>query len=157
MTSRRHVDDGRCSPPRIDTRSDAKSQPTAASQWHVGNAVRDGGGRRGWFIGPFLDQTAGVRATSEVEIKWAEPHAHDRRPQVVVNERRTTVVILINGRCRIELSTGSLVLSTPGDYAMRGPGIDHSWEALKDSTLITMRWWPTAPAPDPTPNRTESS
>ena len=27
-----------------------------------------------------------------------------------------------------------------GDYAVWGPGIDHSWEALADSVVITVRW-----------------
>jgi hypothetical protein len=61
----------------------------------------------------------------------------------VTGETRTTVMILVAGKCHIELSTGgSFVLADPGDYAMWGPGIDHTWDIVDDSTIITVRWWP---------------
>jgi hypothetical protein len=155
MTPTRREYDALSSTPDIETDSDPSPRPAGPTRWHVGNAVRESAHRRGWFVGPFLDPDAGIRATSELEIKWAQPLANDRRSEVMVNEQRTTVVILVKGRCQIELSAGSFVLSAPGDYAAWGPGIDHSWEALQDSTLITVRWWPSTPAPDPAPSCTE--
>lgn len=115
-------------------------------QWHVGNAVRDGANSRGWFVGPFLTRDAGIRASGDLEIKWAKHRAHDRRAHVVTGETRTTVLILVEGKCRVELSTGSFVLSEPGDYATWGPAIDHTWEIIDDSTIITVRWWSSSPA-----------
>jgi hypothetical protein len=95
----------------------------------VGNAIRNGANTRDWFVGPFLSPDTGIRASSDLEIKWVTNQSNDRRAQLVTDETRTTVLILIKGRCRIELSAGSFVLSEPGDYAMWGPGIDHTWES----------------------------
>jgi hypothetical protein len=107
---------------------------------HIGNAARDGAEQRHWFVGHFLGAEHGIRASDEVEIKWALHPAGERRPQAVTGETRTTALILVSGRYRIALSTGSHVLSEPGDYAMWGPGVDHTWEAIEDSTVITVRW-----------------
>jgi quercetin dioxygenase-like cupin family protein len=35
---------------------------------------------------------------------------------------------------------GDHALEKEGDYAVWGPGIDHSWKAEEDSILITVRW-----------------
>jgi hypothetical protein len=122
--------------------AEPSQQRCESMQWHIGNAARDGADKRGWFIGPFLNPDAGVRASPELEIKWSHHYAHERRSQRVTHETRTTVLILINGKCRIELSTGSFILSSPAEYAMWGPGIDHAWEVLEDSTMLTVRWRP---------------
>jgi hypothetical protein len=113
----------------------------------VGNAQQDGVSTRGWFVGPFLGQAAGIRA-NDVEIKWVSHRAGDRRAQPATAETRTTVLILVAGKCQIELSTGSFVLSEPGDYAMWGPGVDHTWDIIDDSTLISVRWCPPSALPD---------
>jgi hypothetical protein len=46
----------------------------------------------------------------------------------------------VSGQFRIELSTGTFALKDQGDYAIWGPGIDHSWQAEEDSIIITVRW-----------------
>jgi hypothetical protein len=33
-----------------------------------------------------------------------------------------------------------LVLDTPGDFALWGEGLEHSWRALQPSTVLTVRW-----------------
>jgi hypothetical protein len=119
----------------------------APAQWHVGNAQREGLSTRGWFVGPFLGQADGIRA-SDIEIKWVTHRAGDRRTQPVTGETRTTVMILVAGKCQIELNTESFALSEPGDYAMWGPGIDHTWHIIDDSTIITVRSWPPSAPPD---------
>ncbi len=35
-----------------------------------------------------------------------------------------------------------VVLNEPGDFAIWGPGIHHSWEPLAPSVIVTMRWTP---------------
>jgi quercetin dioxygenase-like cupin family protein len=52
----------------------------------------------------------------------------------------TTALLLVKGRFSIELSTGSFVLEREGDFAVWGPGINHSWYAEADSVVITVRW-----------------
>ena len=52
--------------------------------------------------------------------------------------------MLITGRWRLELTVGTFTLDTPGDYVVWGPGIDHTWIAEADSTMLTIRW-PSSP------------
>jgi quercetin dioxygenase-like cupin family protein len=81
-----------------------------------------------------------VRRNDDVEIKWGIHPSGEAREAWHDDESRTTVLILIKGRFRIDLSVGSHVLEREGDYAMWGPGIGHSWKAEDDSVVLTVRW-----------------
>lgn len=107
--------------------------------WHVGNAKLDGEGRRGWFVGHFMPD-GDLHHTAALEIKWGVHPAGEAREAWQGEERRTTVLLLIEGRFRIDLSVGHHVLTAPGDYAMWGPGIGHAWKSEKDSVVLTVRW-----------------
>ena len=111
-----------------------------ADNWHVGNATEDGKDRRGWLVGHFVDDTGGVRASDAVEIKWGVHPSGEGRDSWSTGEQRTTVLLLIRGRFRLNLSVGTFVLAKEGDYAIWGPGIDHSWQAEEDSVVATIRW-----------------
>ncbi len=111
-----------------------------ADNWHVGNAVTDSKDWRGWFVGHFLDDASNIRASDAVEIKWGVHPKGEGRDSWHTGEQRTTVVLLVKGRFRIDLSTGSFLLEEEGDYAIWGPGVDHSWRAEEDSVVITVRW-----------------
>lgn len=104
---------------------------------YVGNAVRDGALTRGWLVGHFA---AGVRASSDVEVKWGVHAAGERRASPVTGEVRSTVVLLVSGRFEVELDGVLHVLREPGDYAVWGPGVDHVWRALADTVIVTVRW-----------------
>jgi len=108
--------------------------------WHRGNANVEGADRRGWLIGHFIDDPADIRATKDVEIKWATHPAGDERASWVTDEYRTTVLLLVRGRFRVNLPDESVLLETEGDYVMWGAGIDHSWRADEDSVVVTVRW-----------------
>jgi quercetin dioxygenase-like cupin family protein len=111
-----------------------------ADNWYVGNAAIDGKAQRGWLVGHFLEETADVRGSEAVEIKWGIHPAGEGREAWQTDEQRTTVILLVKGRFHLELTTGTFVLKEEGDYAMWGPGIDHSWHAEEDSVVITIRW-----------------
>lgn len=89
---------------------------------------------------PLSRRFAGVRSSDAVEVKWGIHPAGDNREAWQTGEQRTTALLLVKGRFRIELSTGSFVLEREGDYAVWGPGINHSWYAEADSVVITVRW-----------------
>lgn len=116
-------------------------------RWHFGNASVDGAERRGWFVGQFME-TDDVRKSKDLEVKWGVHIAGDRREAWFENEERTTVVMLISGRFRIDLSVGTALLTEPGDYATWGPGIGHSWRAEEDSVVVTIRWPASTSVPD---------
>lgn len=110
------------------------------SRWHTGNAANDGADTRGWIVGHFIDAAEGVRSTDSVEIKWAHHPAGEQRSEWTSDDQRTTVVMLIDGSFRVNLTGGDAVLVNQGDYVMWGPGIDHAWAALADSIVLTVRW-----------------
>lgn len=108
--------------------------------WSSGNATDDGSETRGWLVGQFIDPSEGVRSSKDVEVKWAHHPVGDKRPEWTSDDRRTTLVMLIDGRFRVDLTDGSSTMVRQGDYVMWGPGTDHSWEALADSVVLTVRW-----------------
>lgn len=109
-----------------------------ADNWYTGNAGTDATDHRGWLLGHFVPD--GPRRTEALEVKWGTHHAGQQRPEWATDEDRSTLVLLVSGRFRVELSTGTVVLQRQGDYLMWGPGIDHSWHAEQDSIVITVRW-----------------
>ena len=56
------------------------------------------------------------------------------------DDQRTTLVVLVEGNFRVDLTEGHTVMTRPGDYLMWGPGIDQTRSALEDSIVITVRW-----------------
>lgn len=116
-----------------------------ADGWYTGNANDDGDQNRGWLLGHFITPVASVRSSTDLEVKWGVHPAGEKRAGWTSGEDRTTLVILVSGRHRIELTVGEILLERQGDYGLWGPGIDHTWEALEDSVILTVRW-PSLPA-----------
>ena len=113
-----------------------------ADNWHVGNAADEADEHRGWMLGHFMAEpgSPSVRATNALEVKWGIHPAGQERPAWTSGDDRTTMVILVSGRFYVNLKVGSVLLERQGDYAVWGPGIDHSWKAEDDSVVITVRW-----------------
>ncbi|MFB9963752.1 signal peptidase I [Sinosporangium siamense] len=106
---------------------------------YVGKAAPDAAADHGWLLGhfkPFGD----IRHSQDVEIKWGVHPRGDERAKWVTGETRTALLVLIRGRFRMELPGRNVVLSDPGDYIVWGPGVDHSWHAEEESTVLTVRW-----------------
>jgi hypothetical protein len=111
-----------------------------SARWCSGNAAENGCEARGWLLGHFIDPAVGVRSSKDVEVKWGIHRTGDKRAEWTADEQRTTLVLLVQGNFRIDLTEGTVTLARQGDYALWGPGIDHSWEALSDSVVVTVRW-----------------
>ncbi len=114
-----------------------------ADNWYTGNATDDADQHRGWLLGHFFDpRTPGgaVRQVNTLEVKWGIHPAGQQRPEWTADDQRTTMLLLIQGRFRLDLTVGSTTLARQGDYVVWGPGIDHSWQAEKDSIVVTVRW-----------------
>lgn len=97
---------------------------------------------RGWFIGHFIGAELGLRHTKDVEVKWGEHLAGERKTLPTLCENATTLTILLKGKFVIEFSDikCSVILDMLGDYVIFAPKVAHSWEALEDSTVLTVRW-----------------
>ena len=109
-----------------------------ADNWYTGNAGDDAEQYRGWLLGHFIPE--GPRHSDAVEIKWGVHPAGDRRADWATDEARSTLVLLVSGRFEVELSTGKVLLERHGDYLVWGPGVDHTWSALNESVVLTVRW-----------------
>lgn len=107
---------------------------------HVGNADLDSPANRGWLLGHFMSEDTPVLRTTDVEVKWGVHPAGHARAGWTTGETRTTMAFLVEGRFRLDLVGGSHVLGRRGDYVVWGPGIEHSWQAEEDSTVLTIRW-----------------
>ena len=114
--------------------------PIVSVNWYSGNAAEDGRETRGWLLGHFIDPAKGVRSSKDVEVKWGIHPAGEKRAGWTADDQRTTLVLLVEGNFRIDLTEGGVTLARQGDYAVWGPGIDHSWEAVSDSVVVTVRW-----------------
>ncbi|MQA12463.1 MAG: signal peptidase I [Pseudonocardiaceae bacterium] len=114
------------------------------ANWYHGNAAEDGQETRGWLLGHFIKPSDHVRSTQDVEVKWATHPAGEKRPEWTTDDQRTTMLLLVEGHFRLHLTEGVVTMTRQGDYAVWGPGIDHLWEAVDDSVVITVRW-PSSP------------
>ncbi len=85
------------------------------------------------FVDPSL---SAVRASRAVEVKWGIHPAGNTRAVWTSDDQRTTLALLISGRFRLDLTVSSTTLARQGDYVVCGPGIDHSWQAEKDTVVV---------------------
>lgn len=105
---------------------------------YTGNAQIDGKERRGWILGHFMPG-GDIRRSEDIEIRWAVHQGGERRGEWVTEERRTTAIILISGRFKVELPGQSVTLAQQGDYILFH-GTSHSWQAETDCVVLGIRW-----------------
>jgi len=87
-------------------------------EWYFGNAGDDGDKNRGWLLGHFIDPTEGVRSTTDLEVKWGVHPSGEQRPEWTADDKRTTLLLLVSGRFRLDLTVDSFTLARQGDYVM---------------------------------------
>jgi hypothetical protein len=134
------------------------------SDFTQGNAYEDGTLWQSTFVGDFFGfrrkdaskQTTqyrdwlldvGLRLTSEVEVKLSR-HTKDERCDWKGCGSWITLGLLIEGHFQIEFRTQGTIhaertveLREAGDFVIyRGAGYEHWWQALDDSTMVTVRW-----------------
>ena len=107
-----------------------------------GNAVVDGD--RGWFVGQFVAKEHGLRRRDDVELKWQRhPRGEVRAGSWVSYRTATTIPILLEGEILIRIRTGEGIdevhLRKAGDYVILPPAVFHTWEALTDCVVLTVR------------------
>jgi hypothetical protein len=105
---------------------------------YVGNAGVDAPADRGWLLGHFRPG-GDARQSDDVEVKWGVHARGEQRRQWVQEERRSTLVLLVSGRFRIELPGRDVVLAQQGDYVVFHE-LSHSWYAEEASVIVAIRW-----------------
>lgn len=79
-----------------------------------------------------------MRSNPDVEVKWGDHPAGQERAQGTADDQRTTLLTLVSGRFRLDLTVASAMLERQGDYVVWGSGIDHSWQVEQNSVVITI-------------------
>ena len=112
--------------------------------FYVGNAKADQVSGSGWFIGQFVPAELGLRRQTAVELKWGIHPDGEKRAQPWANQNGTTVSVLIEGSLKltfhIDDSQHEVILRTKGDYVIFGPEVVHSWEAIGDTIVLSVRF-----------------
>ena len=109
----------------------------------TGNAITDG--KHGWFIGQFVPIAGGLRHQDDVELKWGiHPKGESRPLGYSQYKAATTISVLLQGilctRLELDGALREITLRRPGDYIIYGPGVTHTWEALEDCVVLTVRF-----------------
>ncbi len=116
------------------------TQSTKTSLVLSGNAYVDGAPQRGWFIGHFLEDACGLRATPSLEVKWNVYHAGEEKPLWGVSRTATTLCMLIKGKITIWFPMTTCILSDEGDFVIWPAGIPHRWMIEEEALVLTIRW-----------------
>ncbi len=112
-----------------------------------GNAPQLGAAQGGWFAGHFMPQELPLLQRTDMELKWGEHSKGDSRTDWTEPEPGHSLSLLIRGNFLLLFPQQRFHLRKQGDFVIWGPGSTHSWEALEDSLILTIRW-PSLP-PDP--------
>jgi hypothetical protein len=112
--------------------------------FYFGNAALDQVRGTGWFIGQFIPAELGLRHQAAVELKWGlHPHG-ERRLNPWAQGHGTTIAILFRGTLNVEFHSSptshTVTLEREGDYVVYGPTVAHSWEAIGETLVLTVRF-----------------
>jgi hypothetical protein len=114
------------------------------ASYYFGNAAADQVRGSGWFVGQFVPLELGLRHQTDVEIKWGMHPDGDKRSQSWANGNGTTVSVLIRGTLQISFYSGEtpriVTLAKEGDYVVYGPEVVHSWEAVGETLVLSIRF-----------------
>jgi hypothetical protein len=112
--------------------------------YYHGNASADQVRGSGWFIGQFVPPELGLRHQTAVEVKWGLHPDGDARPQPWANGNGATIAVLIRGTLRLSFlldgSSREVTLAKEGDYVVYGPEVVHSWQAIGETLVLSIRF-----------------
>ena len=112
----------------------------------TGNFNAESQAHRGWFIGHFMEPGSPFY-NQDFEIKWGRHKKGEHRDTVSHGREVNSLAILVYGKELVKIpSLGKeILMEKEGDYLFIGEGIDHTWEMLEDTLVLTVRW-PSIPA-----------
>ena len=120
----------------VATKADVRTEETPAVV--SGNAYRDRNHRH-WLVGWFIEDSP-LRSDPRVEIKWGTLAKGERREVASGSRVATSLAILLSGRMRMSCDGRDHLLENMGDYVLWSENVFHTWEALEEVTVITIRW-----------------
>ncbi len=105
-----------------------------------GNVTVAGKDTRGWFFGHFMPGENNPLRSSDMEIKWCTHAKGELRAQWAPGNPVKTLNVLIRGHLVLLFPDQEIALKNEGDFVLFGPGVAHSYRAVEESTVITVRW-----------------
>lgn len=112
--------------------------------FYFGNAAVDQVRNTGWFVGQLVPAEQDLRHQTDVELKWGVHKDGEQRSHPWANGNATTISVLIQGALHVTFDVGGtpqvVTLRTEGDYVIFGPGAVHSWEAVGDTIVLSVRF-----------------
>ena len=112
--------------------------------FYFGNAEADQVRGTGWFVGQFVPADFGLRHQTDVELKWGVHPDGEKRANAWANQNGTTISVLIEGSLKVTFHVDGaqheVMLRTKGDYVAFGPEVVHSWEAVGDTIVLSVRF-----------------
>jgi hypothetical protein len=112
----------------------------AASAHVVGNAVDVGRDTRGWFLGHFMRGAGSALRTDDVELKWYVHPKGEMRDSWAPGIPVKTLNLLVRGSFVLVFPDREVALEKEGDFVLFGPGVAHSYRAVEESLVLTVRW-----------------
>jgi hypothetical protein len=126
------------------------------SLFTFGNAHEDGREFNFWFIGELnrwaqqrggAAPTFGLRNSSAVEVKWGTHPTGEARVDWAGATDKITMSLLVSGRFLLKFRSPTARaavteqrLVSPGDYAIWGTDVEHTWIVEQEATILTVRW-----------------
>lgn len=111
-----------------------------ATELLTGNFNKTASEHRGWVIGNFMDKQSPF-CTKNFEVKWGK-HKKGESKGTVTQTNADSLAILVYGKHAIKFPSlrKEIVLEKEGDYLFFPRGVDHTWETLEDTLMLTIRW-----------------
>jgi hypothetical protein len=106
----------------------------------LGNASEASKDTRGWFVGHFMPGEDNPLRTDELEVKWYTHAKGETRAQWAPGNPVKTLNILIRGHFVLLFPNQEVALEKEGDFVLFGPGLPHSYRAVEESLILTVRW-----------------
>jgi hypothetical protein len=111
-------------------------------QGNVSDLLNDHGG---WLVGSFIDKKAlNTKSATKPEVKWSERKSgetHQSIKTIDKNDTSSSFIILLSGEVVQTMGSKTYTLKNKGDYLFYCPNQPHKVEFVKDSVLITIRWY----------------
>jgi quercetin dioxygenase-like cupin family protein len=115
-----------------------------AKSFYFGNARVDDVRGSGWFVGQFVPSELGLRHQTDVELKWGVHPDGDKRTDPWANKNGTTISVLVEGSLKVTFhidgAAQEVTLRNRGDYVAFGREVVHSWEAIGDTIVLSVRF-----------------
>jgi len=105
-----------------------------------GNAVDAAKHTRGWFLGHFMPGADNPLRSGDVEVKWFVHPKGDVRPEWAPGHPVRTLNVLVRGGVVLLFPDREVLLSREGDFVLFGPDVPHSFRAVQESLVLTVRW-----------------